>query len=60
MTSKQELIKWMTETREGLTFESKVQLIKDFWEWKKTPKKTIATQTELTGKEISEKFAELT
>ena len=29
--NKQELIKWMTEKRENLTFESKVQLIKDFW-----------------------------
>lgn len=26
-----ELVKWMAEIREDLTFESKVQLIKDFW-----------------------------
>lgn len=32
MATKQELIKWMTETRESLPFESKVKLIKDFWD----------------------------
>ncbi len=32
MNTKQELIKWMTEKRENLPFQSKVQLIKDFWD----------------------------
>lgn len=31
-----ELIKWMIETRENLTFDNKVQLIKNFWDNKET------------------------
>ena len=32
MTNKQDLIKWMTEIRENLTFENKSQFLKDFWD----------------------------
>jgi len=30
MNNKQDLIKWMTETRENLPFDSKAQLLKEF------------------------------
>lgn len=36
MNNKEELIKWMTEKRESLTFESKVSLIWEYWENRNT------------------------
>ena len=35
MATRQELVNWMTEKKENLTFESKVQLIYDFWTLRK-------------------------
>ena len=60
--NKQDLIKWMTETRENLTFDSKVKLIKDFWDNKegyenllKKYKKNNLTEVEIL---IENKFKE--
>lgn len=45
MNNKQELVKWMTEKREDLPFESKVQLLWDFWQ----NRKQISTILEKSG-----------